>query len=223
MRPREATEDLHHGHHVALIRLRRAVNRATRANHADSESTRAKEATVKLAYQLYEATVPTITAVEALRDISTLITMVDTAIRMMHYQAPIEEMQLAACAFMQQTQQQITNAIRADKTAMLDAHADQLTDSLKANASRQEWMEAKTRMRFGGLPPRCATEHPYLEDENGHPIPDHEQQAEAELTYFAKAEHSTFRTPADICNTCNHHALVASTMGGPSKTHRWRT
>ena len=197
---------------LALIRLRRAANRATRAYHADATSSRATEAKVKLAYQLYEATIPTITAVEALKDISTLTTMVDTAIRMVHYLTPVEEMQLAARAFLHRAEPQLTHAIRADKTAMLDTHADKLTDSLKANASRQEWMEAKTLLRFGGRPPRCATEHPYLEDDDGTPIQDRGQQAEAELMYFAKAEHSTFKTPQDICDNYNQHALEATTL-----------
>ena len=49
----------------------------------------------------------------------------------------------------------LTNAQRPDKAAMLNARADQLSDALKANASRHEWMEAKTLMRCGGRPPRC--------------------------------------------------------------------
>ena len=69
---------------------------------------------------------------------------------------------------------QLTEGLRADTAAMLTSHADKLTDALKANATRHEWSEAKTLMRSGGRPPRCGTERPYLEDEHGNPIPDHE-------------------------------------------------
>ena len=67
-------------------------------------------------------------------------------------------------------------------------------------------------MRFGGRPPRCVSEHPRLEDEGGAPIQDRDQRAEAELTYFAQAEHSIFRTPQDICETYSRRALEASTL-----------
>ena len=138
--------------------------------------------------------------------------MTITATRMMYDQSSREEQQPAARNFIQHTQTRLTNALGADKIAMLNARADQLTDALKADASRHEWMEAKTLMRFGGRPPRCGTEHPCLEDENGNPLPDHEQEAEAELTYFAKAEHSIFRTPEEICDTYKQHSLQASTI-----------
>ena len=69
----------------ALIRLRRAVNRATRAYQADSETRWAKETAIKLACQLREATVLTITAAEVLTDISTLIALMNVATRMVHY------------------------------------------------------------------------------------------------------------------------------------------
>ena len=112
---------------------------------------------------------PTITAARILTDVSALITLMNAAAGMVHYQAHIEEMQLAACVFTQQTQRQLTNALRADKAAMLNARADQLADALKAYASRREWAGAKTLMRFGGRPPRCGTERPYSEGETGTP------------------------------------------------------
>ena len=98
--------------------------------------------------------------------------MVDTEIRMVHYLAPVEEMQLAARTFLQHTEPQMTHAIRADKSAMLNKYADSLTNSIKAKATREEWKQAKLLTRFGGRPPRCATEHPYLEDNDGKPIED---------------------------------------------------
>ena len=52
----------------------------------------------------------------------------------------------------------------------------------------------------------------YLEDDDGTPIQDQDQQAEAELTYLAKAEHSIFKTPQDICVKYNQHALEATTL-----------
>ena len=177
--------------------------------------------TIKLAYQLHEAALPTITAAEALQDTSTLITPMTTATIMVFYEAPMEEMQLATHFFIEHTQRQLTEALRTDKAAMLTDHADKLTGALKAKATRQEWSEAKTLMRLGGRPPRCGTEQPYLEDEHGNPIPDHEQQAEAELTYFAKAERSIFTTPEEICASYNQHALDASTVR--ALKHRWTT
>ena len=119
--------------------------------------------TIKLAYQLHEAALPTITAAEALQDTSTLITPMTTATIMVFYEAPMEEMQLlAAHFFIQHAQRQLTDALRTEKTAMLTDHADKLTDALKASATRDEWSEAKTLMRFGGRPPRCGAERPYL-------------------------------------------------------------
>ena len=196
----------------ALIRLRRATTRARRAWTADSTSTRAITATAKLAYQLLEATIPTITAAAALYDSSSLLRLVDTGIKMVFHQALGEELQLAAEAFLRHTEPQLTHAIQHDKAMMLSDHADKLTNHIKGHATREEWAEAKLLMRFGGRPPRCATEHPYVEDENGRPIPDADQQAEAELTYFAKAEHSKFNDPQDICDVYNQHAKEATTI-----------
>ena len=95
---------------------------------------------------------------------------------------------------------------------MLNAHAYALSDSIKANVTREEWTQAKILMRFGGRPPRCATEHPYLEDDDGKPIEDQDQQAEAELTHFAKAERSIFRAAQDICDSYTDRAIAASTL-----------
>ena len=103
-----------------LIRLRRGVARATRAYLADSTSERALATTVKLAYQLAEATMPTITAAGSLKDKSTLTTMVDTAIKLVHYLAPAEELQLAARAFLRHAGRQPTLAMRNDKADMLN-------------------------------------------------------------------------------------------------------
>ena len=119
------------------IRLRRGVTRATRACAADSTSQRALAATVKLAYQLAEATLPTITAAGSLKDTSTLTTMVDAAIKLVHYLAPAEEIQVAARAFLRHAEPQLTLAMRNDKAEMLNRHADSLTECINANATRQ--------------------------------------------------------------------------------------
>ena len=89
---------------------------------------------------------PTITAMGALKDISTLIALVDTGISTVHYLAPTEEMQLAARAFLQHAEPQLTNAMQANKAAMLNNHADTLSDSIKANTTREEWKQAKILM-----------------------------------------------------------------------------
>ena len=63
-----------------------------------------------------------------------------------------------------------------------------------------------------GRPFRSLAEHAYVLDRDGKPIPDAEALAEAEITHFAMPERSLFREPDDICQTCNQHALRASTV-----------
>ena len=104
------------------------MTRATRACAADSTSQRALEATVKLAYQLLEATIPTISAAGALKGTSTLITLVDAGIRLGQYLAPVAGLQLASRAFLRSTGPQMTGAIRTDEANVLSNHADSLTE-----------------------------------------------------------------------------------------------
>ena len=102
------------------------MNRATRTYADDSDSARAREATSKLARQVHEATVPTITAAAALKDAATLTNLVATAALAAFYDAPMEEMQLAAHLFLWHSGPQLVDALRADKAAMLGQHADKL-------------------------------------------------------------------------------------------------
>ena len=120
----------------ALVRLRRAVQRVRRAcvNHGDARATR--EATAKLAYQLHEATMPSVAACQRIYDKPALIM---TATRVVFLEAPMEELQLPPAALLKVTAPQLARAIDQDREAMLDQSADGLADSPWRNATREYW------------------------------------------------------------------------------------
>ena len=120
-------------------------------------------------------------------------------------------MALAAISYLNDTSRQLTNAIERDRSNFLEKHADDAKASFINNDSRGLWQSVKKLLRFGGRPARIGVDHAFIIDEEGNPIPDSTAQAEAELDYFAKAEHSIITDAEDIATKYNRNAMSAAT------------
>ena len=105
-----------------------------------------------------------------------------------------------------------TTSLEKDRSDFLEKHADDAKAAFLNNDSRGLWQSVKKLLRFGGRPARIGVDHAYILDEEGKPIPDSTKQAEVELDYFAKAEHSIITDADDIAKIYNRNAMTAATI-----------